>query len=186
MLVALRLVILGIFENRYCYFKRPNLPFGMLVASALASWGTLGRPWGTCVHKKGHFGVQASIFHDLVLAAREWPSTLRSLVCYVQCCSKAASFRLAFGPSARSASAGGALSHPFTLHIFGIDPRTHADAIMLPKLIRVASPIELSQELLKLHKNQLGWPPSSNVPGIAKIHSKSIGVATLIQMNPVM
>ena len=49
-----------------CYFCKqildfwgPNLSFGMLGASTLASWGTLGRSWDIGEHNKGHFEVQA-------------------------------------------------------------------------------------------------------------------------------
>ena len=38
-------------------FCCPNLAFGMLGASSLASWETLGRSWAIGEHRKGHVGA---------------------------------------------------------------------------------------------------------------------------------
>ena len=43
----------------------PDLSFGMLGASTLASWGTLRRSWDSGEHKKDHWKVRAWIFIDL-------------------------------------------------------------------------------------------------------------------------
>ena len=37
------------------------MSFGMLVASTLASWGTMGRSWDTGEQKEGHVEVQVVI-----------------------------------------------------------------------------------------------------------------------------
>ena len=62
LLIALRLVILGLLGNRYCYFVPQTYDFAGLVPSLLASCGSLGRSRGTWEYKKRHVGIQASIF----------------------------------------------------------------------------------------------------------------------------
>ena len=46
-------------------FGPENVSFGTLVASALATWGTIERSQGTSEHKKGDLGVLTWIFIDL-------------------------------------------------------------------------------------------------------------------------
>ena len=61
-------------------FWCPNLSFGMLGASNLAFWGTLGRSWDTGEHAKGHFEVQASIFlvFQCIWGAQFWEFSVYS------------------------------------------------------------------------------------------------------------
>ena len=58
----------------FCYqilrFWFPRVSFGMLGASTLASWGTLGRSWNIGERKRGHFEVQALNFIDFVMILR--------------------------------------------------------------------------------------------------------------------
>ena len=63
--IALRWRILGFFCKHTLDLWCADLSFGMLGASSLASWDTLGRSLGTRRHKQGHFAVQASICLDL-------------------------------------------------------------------------------------------------------------------------
>ena len=56
-----------ILETDIVTFGAQNQSFGMLCASTLAPWGTMGRSRGTWGLKKGDLGVQAWIFIDFCL-----------------------------------------------------------------------------------------------------------------------
>ena len=56
-----------ILETDIVTFGVQNQSFGMLGASTLAPWGTMGRSRGTWGLRKGDFGVQALIFIDFGL-----------------------------------------------------------------------------------------------------------------------
>ena len=59
LLIVSGLQILGSVASGSWYFWDANLSFGMIGGFTLASWGTLGRFWGTGEHNKGIFEVQA-------------------------------------------------------------------------------------------------------------------------------